>query len=607
MSAQTKNEMLLERIAFLGARPFQEQVVQTPWSAVIDAPSFHHNVKELIRGIARTCGQPQAIRCLTFIASSGYGKTHLLAWTRQMLEADKGTVFVYVPPYVAGGVGGTSLEQHVLRAVVDALWLRSRRQQTLCEQTIRDLLVNGYDRIVDSGRAKMLRVGTIWSRLFWRSRLRIAARGPQDQLATLQRAFIRRSFLEETFTDFSQQQSVGPDGTRLDWDAFIAACLLTCGDTRQRWHADRWFRGDRLPADVLAPFHLDQHCQGMEKIRNGLFTLQRLVNQSFCLAFDQIEDSYHLFSQSDSTEAARFAQPMGVLLRNLCVMPGFCLLFACQQSVWQDFVRVAPSMLIDRMVEGHGVQALPTLDDETARELVRFRMDSAVWKQLCETEPPAGEPCFPFTDAEIRSIRIETGGEPRGFLQRLQQEYEGRVNGACVSERWRGDERKIRINAIEPREVVAPEQRPLLVRGENFPADVRIFFAGRPAPTPPICRPEVGEIDVTPPADLEGDIEVRVEAANDASNGASLLLRFLAQSLPRPYCRCIDPQQLKIRRLELDLTQTSVAERVGTRQQYISRLERGDWAKVPDDLYVRLAELYDRPLSYFQRLGRGEA
>ncbi len=602
MLAQADRDVLLERIAFLGARPFQDQVVQTPWSTVIDAPSLHRRVKELIAQTIRTCRQSQAIRCLTFIANAGYGKTHLLAWTRQMVEGEKDnrTVFVYVSPYAAGELASLSLEQHVLRAVVDALWLRSRRQQSLCEHALRSMLVDSYDRLLDSGKGKSLRVGTIWSRLFWRSRLHIAARGPQDQIAALQRAFTRRFFLEETFAEFSRQQPVGPDGTRLDWDAFVAACLMTCGDTRQRWHADRWFRGERLPADVLAPFHLDEPCQGMEKIRNCLFTLQRLVNQSFCLAFDQIEDTYLLAGTAGSPEAARFAQLLGILLKNLCVMADFCLLFACQQSVWQDFARVAPPMLLDRMAEGHGVQTLQVLDDEAACDLVRSRMDAGVWSQLCDGGPPAKERCFPFTEAEIRRFRIDLGGEPRPFLQFVQQEYDRRVH-------IQRQPRPIQLHAIKPREVVAHEPTPLLIRGENFPAEVRVLFNGQPAPTPPICRPADGEIDVTTPTELEGEVEVRVEATADAENGASLRLHFLARPVPRPYARSLDRQKLKDRRLELKLTQATVAERVGTLQPYISLLERGKWAKAPDNLFFDLAELYEKPLSYFQKTGHPKA
>src|SRR3954471_21974925 len=86
---------LLERVAFLGARPFASQVVQSPWNAVVDAPSLHGQVKERIRALVAGCGQPEAIRCLTVVAPPGYGKTHMLAWTRQLLDERKDAVFVY--------------------------------------------------------------------------------------------------------------------------------------------------------------------------------------------------------------------------------------------------------------------------------------------------------------------------------------------------------------------------------------------------------------------------------------------------------------------------------------------------------------------------------
>ena len=61
----------------------------------------------------------------------------------------------------------------------------------------------------------------------------------------------------------------------------------------------------------------------------------------------------------------------------------------------------------------------------------------------------------------------------------------------------------------------------------------------------------------------------------------------------------VDPQRLKERREHLSLTQKQVAERVGTQQPYISQLERGKWKNAPDDIYVRVAEMYGMPLSQF--------
>jgi hypothetical protein len=596
--AQATREVLLQKVAFLGPRPFQVQVVQSPWHAITDAPSLHKDIKERIRTLLDQCGQEQAIRCLTATAPPGYGKTHLLAWTRQLLDQRKDAVFVYVPPYNPGSPGGPSPEQHVMRAALDSLWLRSRRQQASFELAVRTLLVECYDGIIDSDSSSAikdtLRAGTFWSRLFRRSRLRIGPQGLQDQLAGLQRAFSRRAFLERAFRDFSQRSSPGTDGVEPDRDTFVAACLLTCGDARQRWHADRWLRGDRLPLDVLEPFHLDQPCQGTEKIRNGLFTLHRLLKQNVCLAFDQLEDTYLSLREPGNNEATRFTQMLGILLRNLTVMPGFCLLFACQQSVWQDFARVAPPQLIDRMTEGHGAHSLRALDDATAQEVIRERLRVAVWEPLGEG-PPEGEPCFPFTVEELRRLRIDTGGELRAFLQRAQGVFEKRLSSP-VRPLIRPP---LHLTSVEPREVISHEPTVLLIRGENIPNEVKVFFDGQPAPPEPVCRPGVGEIDVTTPTELVGDIEVRVEAADDPKNRGSLTLRFVKREVPRPYCKHIDRQKLRACREQLKLTQKDAAEMVGTKQPYISKLETGRWSDAPDDLYARLAESYGFPLSYF--------
>jgi hypothetical protein len=592
----TNGQTLLERVAFLGARPLASQVVQSPWNTVVDAPSLHREVKDCIRTLVAGCGQPEAIRCLTVAAPAGYGKTHLLAWTRQLLDERNDSVFVYVSPYNPGTPGGVTLEQHVMRAVVDALWSRSRRQQAGFEQGVRTLLVGGYDHTVDTASVhdikEVLRAGTFWSRLFRRSGLKIGKLGVQDQLAALQRAFGRRPFLESVFAEFSQRHPVGADGVRPDWDAFVSACLLACGDTRQRWHADRWLRSDRIPPDVLEPFHLDQPCQGTEKVRNGLFTLQRLVGQSFCLAFDQLEDTYLALAQPGN-EATRFSQQLGILLRNISVMPGFCLIFSFQLSAWQLFPTVVPPMLVDRMVEGHGAQSLSALDDLTAQELVQERMRASVWSQLTEG-PPADSPTFPFTVAEIRQMRIDTGGELRAFLHRAQQEFEKRLRSPCPPP----PRPRIRVTGIEPREVMSHEATAVLIRGENLPADMRVLFAGQPAGMPPVCRPATGEIDATTPVGLVGDVDVRVEAADDPGNGETVKLRFMVREVPRPYHRHLDPQRLRTRREQMGLTQKQVAERVGSFQPHISKLERGKWP-APDDLFVRLAEVYRLPLSSF--------
>jgi hypothetical protein len=363
---------------------------------------------------------------------------------------------------------------------------------------------------------------------------------------------------------------------------------------------------------VFQPFHLDSPCQGAEKIRNGLFTLQRMVGQSVCVAFDQLEDTFLAVDQPDRSEGARFSQQLSILLRNLSVMPGFCMLFTCQMSLWEGLVGRIPPMLFDRMTEGHRPQVLPPLDDGTARELVQQRMAALVWSRLVAGGPPMDQPCFPFQHGEVHQILLDSGGELRAFLQRAQQEFESQLSSP-MSPRTQPRPR-IHLACVEPREVMSHEATAVLIRGENLPADVRVLFGGQEIQTPHVCRPEAGEIDVTSPVGLVGDVEVRVEAVDEPGDGDCLILLFMERQVPRPYRQHIDSQRLKDRRLELKLSQKDVANRlldshpeisklsrVKDWQPYVSRVENGTWRTAPDDLYVWLAELYGRPLSSFAK------
>jgi hypothetical protein len=284
--------------------------------------------------------------------------------------------------------------------------------------------------------------------------------------------------------------------------------------------------------------------------------------------------------------------------------------FAFQQTVWQDFARSAPPMLIDRMVEGYGAQTLSPLDGLTSRELIGERLKATVWGNMVDAGPPADQPCFPFTAEEVRRMRIDSAGELRAFLQLAQREFEQRLTRPAKP----SPRASIQLTSIEPREVISHEPTAVLIRGENFPADVRVTFAGQPSPSQPVCRPAVGEVDVTTPTGLIGDVEVCVEAADAAENASSLKLRFVEREVPRPYRQHIDGQRLRARRLECRLTQKDVADRVQSLQPkipqlqrvkdwqpYISRVENERWDDAPDELYVRLAEVYEKPLSYFLR------
>jgi hypothetical protein len=139
----------------------------------------------------------------------------------------------------------------------------------------------------------------------------------------------------------------------------------------------------------------------------------------------------------------------------------------------------------------------------------------------------------------------------------------------------------------------------VLIRGEHIPTEVQVLFAGNPASILPICRPEKGEIDATPPTGLLGDVEVRVQSVDKPDNADSLVLRFVEREVPRPYCKHLDRRILRARREELKLTQQHVAEQVGSSQYRISHLEIGRWTDPPDELFVRLAKLYGLPLRHF--------
>jgi DNA-binding XRE family transcriptional regulator len=197
--------------------------------------------------------------------------------------------------------------------------------------------------------------------------------------------------------------------------------------------------------------------------------------------------------------------------------------------------------------------------------------------------------------AEVRQLRIDTGGELRAFLhlaqERFQQHLQAPINPPPPP--------PIQLLSIEPREVISHEPTAILIRGHHLPAEVQVLFGTASPPTAPVCRPVDGEVDVTTPTGLVGDIEVMVQAADNPANKASLSLRFVQREVPRPYCQHIDRHLLKARREQLKLTQKQVADQVGTQQPYLSQLETGKWTKAPDEVYVRLAKVYGTPLSAF--------
>src|SRR5260370_1193943 len=142
LASQNPADGLRQRLRELGAWPFHQQVVQSPWSVVYDADLLYEQVKGLLKRVVDGCGQRDAVRCLTVIAPPGYGKTHLLAWNRQRLEHRQSAIFVYVPPYFPDS---GPFENHVLRAALDALCLHSHWQKERLNERVLSFLVDAYD------------------------------------------------------------------------------------------------------------------------------------------------------------------------------------------------------------------------------------------------------------------------------------------------------------------------------------------------------------------------------------------------------------------------------------------------------------------------------
>jgi hypothetical protein len=408
--AATRKE-LLGVIAKFGDRPFQHEIVQSPWEPVVDVEGLHRPVKDTILRVLKTCGEPDTTRCLTVTGPSGYGKTHLLGWAREQLDLHDTGVFVYIPPYLAdSGV----VENFILQAVIDSLRHSSPRQCALFGGKVREFLVEVYDRKVrhrKNWRHLGLRYGLL--RWLWPSWQLIGDRSVEDQLLMLQQALSQRGFLEMAFAKFKERYPFHPPGSKPDFDGFVAACLLACGDALQSDIAERWLGNKELRDPRL----FDQPCHGQEKIRNILFTLNRLIAKPFFLAFDQMDDMYAVFS-SRGTKVEDFKQ-LGRFLASLSYVSGICQVFMFQTSVWSSFITSVDKHLLDRMTATYGTQDLPHLDNDTAKALVRRRMQQFVWKELSDQGPPANEPYFPFKEEEIPPLRQQSQGKLRDFLQEV--------------------------------------------------------------------------------------------------------------------------------------------------------------------------------------------
>lgn len=571
-------KQLIETIAPLGDLPFQHEIVQSPWQPVVDVEGLHQGVKGKIRQVLKTCGEPEVARCLTVTAPSGYGKTHLLGWTRQYLDEQGGGVFIYVPPYKPDS---PVVETFILRAVLDSLRHSSPRQTELFRDRVRKFLVDEvYDRKVQrrkNWRHLGLKYGLI--RWLWPSWQKVGNRTPEDQLLMLQKALPQRRFLEMAFAKFTALHPFDPTSARPDWDGFVAACLLACGDVSSCHDAERWLAGKEPVAGQ--PF--DEPCQGHEKVRNILFTLNRLVGVPFCLAFDQMDDMYVVFS-SRGTKLEDFKK-LGLFLTNLSYLPNLCQLFMFQTSVWMSFVSSVPQQALARMTATHGAQDLAPLDDATAKALVRRRMDHFVWTKSVDQGPPDGEPLFPFREDYIPSLRQQADGRLREFLQLVRAAYCERLT----------IQPPIVLTQIDPPQLFSNDPKPVTITAVNIPATVAVLFGEQKA-VQVQCHPEQGRIEALPPKGLTGSVEVHVVAPD--GRDAVIALHFLTDPVPRPYAKSLDRQKIRAKRLELKHTQAQVAAAIGYSTSYVGQLENAK-NNPPDEVFDKIAAFFGAPLEDF--------
>jgi hypothetical protein len=412
-----------------------------------------------------------------------------------------------------------------------------------------------------------------------------------ERLTALQHAFRYRDLLEFAFHRFTEQHPAGAEGLRPDWDSFVAIAQLVCGNPTQHWHAKLWLQNEPMPPEVWAPYHLRERCQGPDKVRNVLFTLMHLVRRPFCLTFDQVEDTLNAVMKHPAPPWDQLT----LLLVRLSSVPRFSMLFFIQASAWQEMHSKIPPMFRDRITQGHGVQRLRPLNAATAQAIVRARMDAFVWRELAGEGigPPANAPLFPFGADAIDELRVEANSELRPFLRLLQDRYVKLITPAPLPAPV--------ITAVLPMQVPPHEPTALRIKGRHFRPEVGVFLAGRPI-TPVTYHPNEGSmevIEVTTPVGLLGEVEVRVQAADDPSRFATANLRF-TDSLPRPYARHIDRGKMKKRRKEMGLIQLAIGTQVGLTAKKISDFELDRW-NPSDDIIERIVSALGGTLADFRK------
>lgn len=414
-------EELRQQIADTGQHPFMSEVIKSPWEPIIDVEGFNRDLKCKILQMISECDQPAKPRCLVVADTTGSGKTHLLAWTRQQLTTTSASAFVYVPPYQ---VGYDSFSGYLFNATVRSL-LRSTEQRKVFKNSARRILVEEYDRLADDKKGrKILGIRQSLLDILYQRSFTIGNLQPQLQVERLQDALPRKGFMQGAFRIFRNRHPA-PSEVMLDFDTFCAACFAALGDAEQQITAERWFYGEPLTPEQRYILGVHDSCSRPDKIKNGMWTLSRIMGQNLCLAFDQMETMFH--SLENSKRMAELATIM-TSLEVFYSIPNICLLFFWQQNEWHRMAQQIDMHMRRRMLEGYGLQLLDELTREHAAELIAARMEYHIWKKY-PLPRPRDNPYFPFTEQDIDKLHQKSQRLVYQFIKNTNQRYKEIVFG----------------------------------------------------------------------------------------------------------------------------------------------------------------------------------
>jgi DNA-binding XRE family transcriptional regulator len=438
LNLQTEKEQILEKIREKSINPFLQQIVQRAWDDPVNSDQIHPQVKSRIRQLIESCKKEQTPKCLTISGPKGAGKTHLLSYARQLCLTLEKTQYLDIPPYFYR-TSSYSLEYHLLDSVLIGICDRNPALEREFESRVRDLFVECHDEIVAGNDPKLKellssRSGIIGS--IFRGR-QPSLRG--QRLAEIQKECTRlltnRPFLDFVFDRLKKKAveiKVPPVFSR---DAFVAICLKFLGDPVQESIGNQWFSGSFTSEDDYRNHHLDQPgFKGMDNLSRFLQMFVVMTGWSFCLAFDQIEDTYSSFELAKSDRTV-FNQSMSTLLSQCSDLRGVCFIFSFQVGTYQVFAREISVMARDRLTEGYGVQKLENFSDEAALDVVSARMNKLLWPELGIPKPLYLESFFPFEQSDIRAIlsdllREASEIDVRRFLVRCYNRFEEIVRKA---------------------------------------------------------------------------------------------------------------------------------------------------------------------------------